>query len=545
MNGQQWRKFHPRGHWQPWLISILATLWIGLLYWLQVLPPFEHVAYQRLFQWRGPLTWDDRIVLVKIDELSLRQLGPFPWPRDRYTQLLNILTTAQPNVVVFDLIFAESTLADPLFASAMRDHQQVVIASAWNERYGDWEPNNILRQAAIGTGHILYEPDSDGLVRCIPTWIQRLPTLSLPSLQTYRLFGAAPALSQRQSQLCPNWIGPSDQLPQYAFVDILNGQVNPDQFRHKIVLIGVTAAGVNPLMTPFDQSPPTSGVYLQATLLNNLLQQNLLRPIRGWPWVGLLLLSNLFWSVLLWQQKTYQQLVGSMVLVASWWLTTLMVLQRWHYWLPIVIPPILWLSTVVMHWIIANIQLEVRNRRLRYLANIDELTQVANRRAFEQYLQQEWQRSLREQQPISLILCDADFFKQFNDSLGHRAGDTCLYQIAQVLNLSTKRPTDMVARYGGEEFAIILPNTDAMGVQKLTNIILSQMRAQLIPHPASEISHYVTLSLGSATTIPNPQINWYHLVDAADRALYLAKSQGRDRACHVALDNPEVAPLPV
>ncbi len=551
MNWQQWRSFNLRGDWQPWLASLLATLCVGLLYWLQILQPLEHVAYQGLFQWRGSLTWDDRIVLVKIDQPSLRQLGPFPWPRDRYTQLLNILTTAQPNVVIFDLIFAESSLADPLFAAAIRDHQQVVIASAWNETYGAWEPNNILRQAAIGTGHILYKPDSDGLVRCVPTWIHQLPTLSLPSLQTYRLFAAAPLIPGQlksevhQPQLCPNWIGPSKGLPQYAFADVLNGQVDPAQFRNKIILIGVTASGVNPLITPFDQSPPTSGVYLHATLLNNLLQRNLLRPIHGWPWVGLLLLSNLLWSIWLWQRKTDQQLFGSIALVVSWWLIALAALQLWHCWLPIAIPMTLWLSTMVIHWITANMQLEAKNRRLSYLANIDELTQVANRRAFEQYLQQEWQRSLREQQPISLILCDVDFFKQFNDYLGHLAGDTCLYQIAQVLNVSTKRPTDMVARYGGEEFAIILPNTDAMGAQKLTNLILTQMRAQLIPHPASAISHYVTLSLGSSTTIPNQLINWYHLVDAADRALYAAKSQGRDRTCHEAVANPEIAPLPV
>jgi diguanylate cyclase (GGDEF)-like protein len=324
-------------------------------------------------------------------------------------------------------------------------------------------------------------------------------------------------------------------LPQYSFVDILNGQIQPTQLSHKIILVGATAAGLNSLITPFDQSPPANGVHLQATLLNNLLQQNLLRPVHGPLWLGGLLLSNLIWGALLRPLRIVHQLCWTSILLVGWWCIAVAALGQ-HYWLPVALPIGLWLSTTVIHGLMANRQLEAKTRRLHYLANIDELTQVSNRRAFEQYLQREWQRSLREQQPISLILGDVDFFKQFNDYYGHLAGDTCLYQVAQLLQSSTKRPTDMVARYGGEEFAIILPNTDAAGAQKLATLILGQMRAQLIPHPASEISHYVTLSLGSATAIPNRQIDWYNLVDVADRALYAAKFQGRDRACSETLN---------
>ncbi|NJN49765.1 MAG: GGDEF domain-containing protein [Alkalinema sp. RL_2_19] len=284
-----------------------------------------------------------------------------------------------------------------------------------------------------------------------------------------------------------------------------------------------------------------SGVHLHATILNNLLQQNLLHPIRGGLWLGLLCLSNLIWSQLLQSLRVPQQVLWSGILVGVWWGIAIAALHQ-NYWLPVALPITLWLTTTVIHWITRNIQLETKNQQLNYLANIDELTQVSNRRAFEQYLQQEWQRSLREQQPISLLLCDVDFFKQFNDCYGHIAGDECLYQVAQALSASTKRPADLIARYGGEEFAVVLPNTDEPGAQKLATNILSQMRAKLIPHQESAISHYVTLSVGRITTIPNSQTDWLDLLDAADRALYLAKSQGRDRACATTLA-PEIAAI--
>jgi diguanylate cyclase (GGDEF)-like protein len=505
-------------------------LLIGALCWLQLLQPLEQLAYRGLFQWRGPLAWDDRVVLVAIDAQSLQALGTFPWPRDRYTQLLNALEPAQPHVVVLDLIFAETGPDDRSFAAAMRSHPPVVIAS------GDamTQPNPTIAAGAIGIGHVRHSPDTDGLVRQVPTAVAQLPSLSLSSLQADRWLAPTPNLPLDQPTLWPNWIGPIGQLRQYAFRDILNGHFDPAQLRHKIILVGVTAPGFNPLITPFNTAPPASGVHLQATLLNNLLQQNLLHPVSGVPWLGLLLLSNGLWCWGLSRMRLRAQLGSMALLLGGWWLIALGALHC-HYWLPVALPIALWLTTTVLHWLLTNQQLAAKNQQLNYLANIDELTQVANRRAFEQYLQQEWQRSLREQQPISLLLCDVDFFKQFNDSYGHLIGDECLYQVAQAVVSSTKRPTDLVARYGGEEFAVILPNTSESGAQKLTYRILSQMRAQLIPHKTSDISHYLTLSLGSATVVPMAQDDWHSLIDAADRGLYAAKAQGRDRACHTTM----------
>jgi diguanylate cyclase (GGDEF)-like protein len=184
-------------------------------------------------------------------------------------------------------------------------------------------------------------------------------------------------------------------------------------------------------------------------------------------------------------------------------------------------------------------KLEIANIELQRLATIDGLTQVANRRQFEEYLAQEWLRLAREQLPLSLILCDLDFFKSYNDTYGHRAGDKCLSLVATALKETIKRPADLIARYGGEEFAVILPNTDTPGSAHVAEKLCSAIRQLSIPHRHSQVSSYVTLSAGVATEIPQPGSNVETLVTAADVALYQAKAKGRN--CYQYIKRSQIA----
>ncbi|BAT51246.1 response regulator receiver modulated diguanylate cyclase [Nostoc sp. NIES-3756] len=174
-------------------------------------------------------------------------------------------------------------------------------------------------------------------------------------------------------------------------------------------------------------------------------------------------------------------------------------------------------------------KLEAANLELQRLVGIDELTQVANRRRFEEYCAQEWQRMARNQLPLSLILCDVDFFKAYNDTYGHRAGDRCLQLVAKAIQDTVNRPGDVVARYGGEEFAVILPTTYADGAIHLAARICATVRELAIPHITSQAKTCVTVSAGVATEIPVPNSDFQEIIDAADRALYQAKTKGRDR----------------
>ncbi|QXE22698.1 putative Diguanylate kinase [Richelia sinica FACHB-800] len=174
-------------------------------------------------------------------------------------------------------------------------------------------------------------------------------------------------------------------------------------------------------------------------------------------------------------------------------------------------------------------QLEVANQELKRLATIDALTQIPNRRYFDEILEQEWKRLLREQAPLSLVLCDIDYFKKYNDTYGHQAGDKCLQFVASVLSESLKRPADVVARYGGEEFSLILPNTDTTGAVHIAQSIRLAMKVHGQTHISSEISQYLTLSFGVATITPSNNISPQVLIAKADQALYQAKQAGRDR----------------
>lgn len=174
-------------------------------------------------------------------------------------------------------------------------------------------------------------------------------------------------------------------------------------------------------------------------------------------------------------------------------------------------------------------KLAIANQKLRQLACSDGLTGIANRRLFDRTLALECQRAQREHQPLSLILGDIDFFKAYNDTLGHPAGDECLQQVAQAMVQVVRRSTDLVARYGGEEFAVILPHTAALGSVAIAEAIQRHLAQRALPHPASTVADHITLSLGIACwdgdAIPDCPSQ---LIAMADQALYQAKQGGRN-----------------
>lgn len=180
-----------------------------------------------------------------------------------------------------------------------------------------------------------------------------------------------------------------------------------------------------------------------------------------------------------------------------------------------------------------KLELEAANRALQRLASVDGLTQIANRRCFDKTLQSEWQRMARNQEPISLILLDLDFFKLYNDHYGHQGGDECLKKVAAILDRNAQRGGDLSARYGGEEFAVILSQTDAQGAMRVAESIRSDLKAQAIPHAFSKVNQCVSASIGIASTVPNPGLSVEWLIGEADRSLYQAKLEGRDRIMYL------------
>ncbi len=174
-------------------------------------------------------------------------------------------------------------------------------------------------------------------------------------------------------------------------------------------------------------------------------------------------------------------------------------------------------------------ELERTNQKLQDLALIDSLTKLKNRRYFDECLEQEWKRLAMEEIPLSLILCDIDFFKTFNELYGHQAGDDCLQQVSRAICQSVVRSTDLVARYGGEEFAIMLPHTNADAAVWIAQKMRGTVKRLKIAHAGSLVNRHVTLSFGVACATPHLKSSPKTLVAVADQALYQAKEQGRDR----------------
>ena len=171
---------------------------------------------------------------------------------------------------------------------------------------------------------------------------------------------------------------------------------------------------------------------------------------------------------------------------------------------------------------------------LQRAAYLDPLTKIANRRHFDNFLEKEWQRAVRNGGVLSLVVLDVDHFKLYNDSLGHPAGDTCLQQVAQAINSHASRSGDLAARYGGEEFVMLFSETEAESAMLLAETVRAHIEALHLPHPRSPTSAWITVSIGVATIRPHQLDNRETLFVAADRALYVAKEAGRNqvRATH-------------
>ncbi|PZV07486.1 MAG: hypothetical protein DCF22_21955 [Leptolyngbya sp.] len=373
-------------------------------------------------------------------------------------------------------------------------------------------------------------------------------------------------------QTLSNFLQISGGIPSVSLTEVMANRVPASLFQDKIVLIGTKADSVwgDRFYTPYttDSNSTWVGVEIHANLTAQIISSALEgRPIlqglpQAWEWGWIVLWAGVG-TLLGWSIRT---LPGALVFISIAVISILAMTYGLFLvgWWAIAVSPVLALIGSAFlsrnYWVWhtlkqANQLLELKvqertqelmdknaaleqashaaetaNQTLHHLARTDELTQVANRRFFNEYLEQEWHRMLQAQLPLALVLIDIDFFKLYNDTYGHPAGDVCLAKVASSLKLTVKRPDDLVARYGGEEFIIILPNTPLAGAMQVATAIQSHIRFLQIPHRCSQISPWLTLSMGVACIVPTSQTSPAYLVDKVDQALYQAKRAGRDRA---------------
>lgn len=337
-------------------------------------------------------------------------------------------------------------------------------------------------------------------------------------------------------QILLNFRGPDRHFQRISFTDVLANRIPADLVRDRVILVGSIAPSINdlfrlPYYSDLTDSRQTPGVYIHATLVSQILSAALegrplirvvSKPLEwlwalGWAYISAIGISlalnkrtSNHFNMLLWVVPG-----GGMAVLSLFGLSYLALLSG--LWLP-VMPPLLSLGGALV------VSMLLQTQRLQNLAHIDGLTQVANRRYFDHYFQQ---RSL-EKRPISIILCDVDYFKYYNDTYGHQAGDDCLREVAQALKQAV-RSHDFVARYGGEEFAIVLPNTHLEVAVQVAERVRAKVMALELPHRRSQVSEYVTLSCGVSSANVATEVSVQALLATADEALYRAKENGRNQ----------------
>ncbi len=428
----------------------------------------EQVGYNSLFQIRdtGILpkpNWDNRVAVIAIDEASLRKLGRFPFSRDRYTKLLQTLSPSRPAAVGLDIIFAEASPDDSQLADAIRASGNVIVAQAWDDQEQLIPIERIIEEAVASRGHISHNPDTDGISRQAALKFRGLPSLGLAMLELYsgdnpgkleQLERFLTSLNQDNRQfnrVWLNWPGKTQSLQTYSFADVLEGKVDKNAFTGKLVLVGITATGFDPLVTPLNQMPPTSGVYLHAAAIDNLLNNRLLQTLPDGKTAILLLLIGPIASGILSKLGVGGRVAIALILPLAWYGFSLTLFSFNSWLLPIAAP----VGTILL----AAIGLELREQQ--------EKQQLMS--LFEKYMAKEtanliWQRKdeiikngeLQPQEMIATVLfMDIRGFTTISEQLSPRELMPWLNQYLNAMSECIMNRGGVIDKYIGDAIMAI------------------------------------------------------------------------------------------
>jgi len=509
--------------------------------------------YDRLLPLVAPSA-DPDIVLVVVDEPSLSALGRWPWSRALHAKLLDRITPARPRGIALDMLFSERDRQDPdgdaLLAEAMRRSGRVVSPLAAEAAKPRLPPTEVLPlpelvTASAALGHVEIDTDPDGIARHAylhaGLGAARWPALSL-ALRNLdaRMRGNTPLPGQRNpdtdNPLSPfMWVRDYRVMVPYArahafeqvsYADVLSGEVAPEKFRDRWVLVGVTASGVGrEVMIPErGGSSRISGTEYHAHLLNALLGGDFVTPLStAWQLALGIAFAMLPIALRRTRVREWHPIAAPALAATATLATCVLLLYVARLWFaPVPALAVIGISSIAL--LLGGLRSSQRQ------ANFDGLTRLGNRHLFDVTLAREAAASRRTGEPVSLLLIDIDYFKQYNDNYGHQAGDELLRRVADVILARARRPRDLAARYGGDEMALILPGSTLAGALEIAESIVAAVRAQRIPHAHSQAADHASLSIGVACFDAQRDKNEAGLLQRTDAALYQAKHDGRNRA---------------
>lgn len=521
-------------------------------------------------------------------EMLWDKYGEWPIPRNVYANLINYIENEKPQSIIFDLLFIKSIKNDPssdkLFIETMNKYNNIYTGMNFDEQptdvripielpkrvsvtldnqsdidiskkysFSNCRPvlNGLLNgKVHIGITNVIR--NNDGIIRRVAPILEYkgnyYPYLTFGASANYlageentdfvidknsnlKIEDTVIPLTKDGDAIL-NWYGTSGThtlYPLYKAINEMEGKVNGKKFdfKDKIVIIGTTAMSLQDTKSVPVQEGVYPGVEVHATFFNNMLDNNFIK--QSTPLVNTMLILTvitLVGLIVMLSNSTIFAILSTTLFCIAYLFVSYYVMSLKNIWIPVVIPVISMIVAFALSYL-AKYLIKSRDFEYQYkLATIDGLTELYNHRYFQETLKNQLEIAKRYNQPFSLIIIDIDFFKKFNDTYGHQAGDAVLRQVAQTLKKNS-RTTDYVCRYGGEEMSIILPNTTAEEALFNANRINKAIADRDFQLNSTETGK-VTISVGVATYPDNAQTP-QDLIEWADKGLYYAKEHGRNQ----------------
>lgn len=532
----------------------------------------------------------DKIVIVAIDDATyeyiLDRYGEWPLPRDVYARLVDYIEKQNPQSIAFDLMFVKSMKSNPnadkMLVYMMKKYDNVFVSMNLDDQSPDLRtppelPDTIsikidnkssnvnfdaqtytncrtiiedILKNSSNIGMINVTRADDGILRKMPALVKYqdkfYPQLGLKvgmdylNLKTDKLeidtnsnliLGDRKIYLDEDGSAILNWYGPQETyeyIPMFKLIQVVNGKhsVQGFDFKDKIVYFGTTASSLFDIKTvPSSKIYP--GVEVQATYVNNIIDNNFIRRLdKSFTVFFGVLLAIITICIVMNEGSAF---VGSLAAFSVYLLyvfAAYYAMKYFNLWIDIIYPLLLAIVTFISAYIVKYL-IKSRDFEQQYvLATTDGLTDLYNHRYFQEQMRMMIEASKRYETSFSLIILDIDFFKKFNDTFGHQAGDAVLRQVAQTLKKNI-RSTDIACRYGGEEMSIILPKTDHEIAIFTANKICARVSSKQFKLPNGRETS-VTISLG-VSTFPVDGTTPEELIEAADKRLYHAKHNGRNQ----------------
>lgn len=549
------------------MIGVIGARMLGIF------EPFELFLLDAFFKQRPHEPIDSRIVVVTVDEEDLRQLAQWPISDAILAQVLGNINSQNPRLIALDIYrdFPVEPGSQQLLDIFTSTPHLVGIEQVGEIQVGP--PPELAIRNQVGLSNLLI--DSDGKVRRSLLSVNQDNTVQfgLAAFAALQYLNQEDIILQPQSlakgtfrlgdtiftslspfaggygnfdghgyQIMLNYRKPLQPFQTLSIIDAIENRIPSNLIHDRIVFIGVTASSLNDtFLTPYGISnlPEMShaaGVEIHAQITSQILSAALDdRPLLNVLPTIVECFSIIGFTVLgvriaMIHPKSHHDVCSSIIeniviylgFISGITIGLSYITFLFGWWIPVA-------SSLISLLAATSLGVIWQNQILKHLAYLDGLTQVANRRCFDQYLD----TKISRQSNTSIILCDIDYFKHFNDSYGHQAGDECLIRVAQALKKAT-RPSDFIARYGGEEFAVILPNTPLKMAIQIAERIRKHVVMLCIPHQMSDVSEFVSLSCGVANVSNSNIQSSKELIEAADNALYTAKITGRN--CVITFD---------